>query len=101
MPSRFNAPEGSKPPDPDSGKIDTTKRYDVYCIEHGLRTVVHRNVLFKGPRTLFGRGDHFDVVNQFLELEQPDGRTLFISRHGLLRFCEPGAEPGIEVVTSK
>lgn len=35
-------------PDP----VDTSKRYDVYCIEHG-EAVVYRNVLFKGVKGLF------------------------------------------------
>jgi hypothetical protein len=101
MPSRFDLPQQPKEPDPADAKVDTTKRYDVYCIEHGLRTVVHRNVLFKSMRSLFGTGDHFDIISQFIELEQPDGQTVFIGRHGLLRFCEHGTEPAIEVVSSK
>jgi hypothetical protein len=101
MPSRFDMPEDPKQPGGGSAKVDITKRYDVYCVEHGLRTVVHRNVLFKGTRSLFGRDDRFDVLSQFIELEQPNGQVVFVGRHGIVRFCEHGAEPAVEVIPTR
>jgi len=101
MPSRYDIPQDPREPDPTNAGVDTTKRYDVYCIEHGLRTVVHRNVLFRGRKTLFGADNRFDIVNQFIELEQPNGQVVFVGRHSILRFCESGAEPAVEVVSSK
>ncbi len=94
-------PEDPKQPGGGSAKVDTSKRYDVYCVEHGLRTVVHRNVLFKGTRSLFGRDDRFDVISQFIELEQPNGQVVFVGRHGIIRFCEHGAEPAVEVIPTR
>ena len=32
--------------------IDTSKRYDVYCIDWNQQVVVYRNALFKGRRKL-------------------------------------------------
>lgn len=100
MPSRFDPESNPKPPKSD-GVIDSTKRYDVHCIEHGLRTVVYRNVLFQGARTLFGGNPSYDVLSQYLELEQANGQTFFIGRHGLLRFCEHGSDISFEEIYSK
>jgi hypothetical protein len=100
MPSRFD-PEPEPNPSAKDNLVDTTKRYDVYCAEHGLRTVVYRNVLFRGVRTLFGSGRPYDIVSQMVELEQPNGQSVFISRHGLVRFCEHGTDLAVEVVNSK
>jgi hypothetical protein len=100
MPSRFDPEPDPNPPKNDN-VVDTTRRYDVYCVEHGLRTVVYRNVLFRGVRRLFGSDKPYDIVSQVIELEQPNGQSVFINRHGIVRFCEHGTELVVEVVTSK
>jgi hypothetical protein len=89
-------PQDPKQPDPES-KVDITKRYDVYCARHNQETVVYRNVLFKGGKTLFSTGQ-FDVISQFLELEHANGERVFISRHGITGFCEHGKTLGAEVI---
>jgi hypothetical protein len=100
MPSRFD-PEPDPNPSQKADVVDITKRYDVYCAEQGVRTVVYRNVLFRGVRTLFGNGKPYDIVSQVIELEQPNGQSVFISRHGLVRFCEHGTDLAVEVVNPK
>lgn len=101
MPSRFDPEPDPKHPEDDS-KVDVTKRYDVYCVQHGAGgIVVYRNVRFLRARTLLGSGSHMDVVSQVIELEQPNGQTVFISRHGIVRFCEHGTELSIEIIPPK
>ena len=79
---------GVKPPEPEP-LIDTRKRYDVYCIEPNREVVVYRNALFKGAGTLLpppgGR-----MYPDFVELQQANGQSIFISRSSIFRFCEPG-----------
>jgi len=72
--------------------VDITLRYDVYCKEHNERIVVYRNALFKNIRGLFQKGD-FDVLGEYMELEQRDGQTIFISRSSVVRFCQHGVKP--------
>jgi ATP-dependent Clp protease ATP-binding subunit ClpA len=79
---------------PEDDTIDTTKRYDVYCSEHN-QEVVYRNLLFKGRKTLLQRHEH-DISSDFIELEQSNGSTIFISRHSLVKFCEHGVTPSPE-----
>jgi hypothetical protein len=76
--------------------LDLAKRYDVYCNPHGQPTVVYRDVLLKRERSLFARGDHFDRVHHFVELELPDGRPVFVSRMSIIAFCEAGSDSGYE-----
>jgi len=85
---------------PQREPIDVGKRYDVYCTEHGGTMVVYRNARFKGMKSLFPK-DRLDVFNEFVELEQNDGQTIFVGRHSLLKFCEHGVTPGSERVTVK
>jgi hypothetical protein len=101
MPLRFNPESDPKEPDDDS-KVDVSKRYDVYCSQHGAGgLVVHRNVRFRRARTLLGMGGHMDVISQVIELEQANGQSVFISRHGIVRFCEHGTDVSVEVVPTK
>jgi ATP-dependent Clp protease ATP-binding subunit ClpA len=79
--------------------IDVSKRYDVYCRE-GDQEVVYTNALFKGRKTLFAKKD-YDFLAEYVELEQSDGRTIFISRHIVIKFCEHGTTAGAETVSSK
>jgi hypothetical protein len=98
MPEPFHLPGGKKPKDTDR-KIDTEKRYDVYSGEHGQPATVHRNVLFKGTRYLFDQGNSYaSGFNEFIELEQSNNQSIFITRHRILFFCEHGTELMIERV---
>jgi hypothetical protein len=101
MPSRFDPEPNPKQPEDDS-RVDVSKRYDVYCSQHGSGVLaVYRNVRFRRARTLLGMGGHLDVISQVIELEQANGQTVFISRHGIVRFCEHGTELLVELVPIK
>lgn len=67
--------------------MDLTKRYDVHCAQRDEPGVVYRNVLIKGVKSLFQRTDH-DVFSEFVELEESDGQTLWVSKSSILRFSE-------------
>jgi len=90
-------PEGSE--SPESGTpLDTTKRYDVFCSRHNQeKTLVYRNVLFRGMVNLFGKGK-FDVLSQFIELEHKNGDRVYVSRAGIIGFCEHGKSLGAELL---
>ena len=100
MPSRFDPPSDPKPPESGEALIDINKRYDVYCCERDHRIVVYRNALFRGVRALYRR-NQFDTFSEYIELEQSNGQTIFIQRHGIVSFCEPGTELTAEMVTRK
>ena len=95
--SQTSAEGLERPPKPQAGGIDLTKRYDVYCSERQDVVVVYRNVLFKGMKTLI-REDR-DELGYFYELEQSDGSTLFVARYSVVKFCAPGTKPGAEDVS--
>jgi len=76
--------------------IDTRKRYDVYCTERNQEVVVYRNALFKGIRNLFS-----GTMSEFLELEQANGETIFLSKFSVMKFCEHGTAPGGETISGK
>ena len=103
MPSRFDRHEGTppdpQPPRPETDGIDTAKRYDVYCHRHGQpATTVYRSVLFKRITELFPKPDAYSRIGEFIELEQADGSTLFVSRMSVFAFCEHGTQPHGESV---
>ena len=75
--------------------VDTAQRYDVYCLEPNEKTVVYRNVQFKGHKSLFPRND-YDHASDFVELEQADGQKVFVAKSTITRFCSPGADPAVE-----
>jgi len=75
--------------------VSTSERYDVYCVERNHKITVHRNVRFKSVKGLFPRND-FDQWSDFVELEQADGQTVFVSKSMITRFCAPGAKPDVE-----
>ena len=75
--------------------VDLSKRYDVHCRE-GDQQVVYRNALLKGIKTLFSRGE-LDPVSEYMELEQADGLTIFVSRSSIVKFCEHGKAVGSEM----
>jgi ATP-dependent Clp protease ATP-binding subunit ClpA len=69
-----------------SDTIELSKRYDVYCRE-GNQEMVYRNVLFKGTKRLFPK-DRFEVSGYFIELEEPDGQTVFVAKYSVMKFRE-------------
>jgi hypothetical protein len=89
------------PPSPSEQgpQIDTSKRYDVYCHEPIQGVVVYRSALFKGTGLLLpsagGRITHQD----FVELEQANGQTIFLTRHSIFRFCVAGTAIVAETLT--
>jgi hypothetical protein len=72
--------------------VDTSKRYDVYCNERNQGVRIYRNVRFKGLKHLFKKTP-YDVLSDYVELEQENGQTVFVSRSSIIRFCEAGALP--------
>jgi len=81
---------------PQSDFVDTSKRYDVYCRQN-QQVVVYRNALFKGRSKLLSARQP-DFGAEFLELEQSNGQTVYLSLLSVLRFCEHGAEVVGEIV---
>ena len=92
LPSDPGTPESGGPP------IDTSRRYDVYCCDKDQRLVVFRDALFKGVKTLYRRSK-FDPWGEFIELEQSNGQSVFLHRHTVVRFCEPGTQLTMEFVS--
>ncbi len=88
------------PPSPSEPEpqIDTSKRYDVYCTEPGQKIVVYRNARFKSAGSLLSAPGVRTGYSQFIELEQANGQTIFVSRQAIFRFCEPGTEALAEQV---
>ena len=80
--------------------VDTSKRYDVYCSEGNQLVVVYRNALFKGRSKLLSTGQ-FDLGAEFLELEQANGQSIYLSLHSVIRFCEHGTEVVGEIILPK
>lgn len=80
--------------------IDIGKRYDIYCTEPGGRVMVYRNAIFKARAKLLSTRQH-DSFSDFLELEQSNGQTIYLSRHSVIKFCAPGAELTGEILPSK
>jgi ATP-dependent Clp protease ATP-binding subunit ClpA len=71
--------------------IDLTQRYDVYCVERNDKLVVHRNVRFLSVKSLIPQSES-DGTGDFVELEQPDGQTVFIAKSTIVRFCAAGGK---------
>jgi len=88
-------PQGAELPKGRSDFVDTNKRYDVYCAEAN-QVVTYQNVLFKGAKKL----QHITVL-EFVELEQADGRVIFVARNSVIKFCEHGVTPGSEDVSGQ
>jgi hypothetical protein len=100
MPSRFELPQNPEPPKAKLDSIDTSKRYDVYCTERNQEILVYRNALFKGFKRL-QQTREYDFMSEFMELEQADGQTIFLSRTSVIKFCEHGVTPNGEAMSSK
>ena len=73
--------------------LDTTLRYDVYCVEPNGKNVAYRNVQFKAYKGLMPRND-YDQSSDFVELEQSDGQKVFVAKSTIVRFCPTGSEIG-------
>jgi hypothetical protein len=102
MPSQFVYGKNPSPPDPTD--IDLTRRYDIYLAHADQATVVYRNAAFIGVRTLLSRSSsvmHSDPFCQYIELELANGQTVFVNRHEVRFFCEPGAIVTPEIVFPK
>jgi ATP-dependent Clp protease ATP-binding subunit ClpA len=90
MQPRDELPQDRKPDSAGAGK-----RYDIYCIERSTEMIVYRNAIFKGIKRLLNSSQQ-DSMGQFIELEQANGQTIFVSRFSVIKFCEPGTTPGGE-----
>jgi len=97
--ARVVMPQASEPakPEPRRDAIDSTKRYDIYCTEGNNNVVVYRNALFKDTKNLFVKKKYANF-SEFVELEQADGQTIFVSRFSIIKFCGTGSTPGAESV---
>src|SRR5204863_5602163 len=96
--ARHVMPQASEPKlEPQRNGIDSTRRYDVYCTEANSKMVVYRNALFKDTKNLFVK-NKYDTFSEFVELEQADGQTLFVSRFSIIKFCEHGVTPSAEQI---
>jgi hypothetical protein len=76
-------------PPPPGDPVDTSKRYDVHCTDWSQGVTVYRNVRFKGVKHLFQRSP-YDPLSGYVELEEENGQTVFISRGCIIRFTESG-----------
>jgi len=89
------------PSPPSPGEVvDTGKRYDVYCADWSHEVTVYRNARFKGIKHLYPQSP-YGTLSAFVELEQSDGQTIFVSRTSIIRFCESGIKPNPESASDK
>jgi hypothetical protein len=100
MPSRFEMPQNPELGKPKQDSIDTSKRYVVYCTERIQEIMVYRNALLKGIKKLY-QARQYDFMSEFMELEQVDGQTIFLSRSSIIMFCEHGVTPSAETISNK
>ena len=70
-------------------EIDRSKRYDLYSSRMSKEVIVYRNVLIKGKKTLFPESRH-SFTDSFIELEQANGETIYISQMAIVAICEHG-----------
>jgi ATP-dependent Clp protease ATP-binding subunit ClpA len=87
-------PQKPEPSKPKSDLVDASKRYDIYCSERN-QEVVYRNSLFKAVKKLFSKNE-WDMPSQFLEIEQADGKTIFVAKASVIKFCEHEVPPDSE-----
>jgi hypothetical protein len=80
--------------------LETVRKEDVYCRESGGQVVVYRSALFRSRRRLLSARQQ-DGGAEFLELEQSNGQTVYLSLPSVIRFCEAGTEVVGEIVTLK
>jgi hypothetical protein len=84
-------------PKPRDEVVDTHKLYDVYCAERNQEVVVYRNAIIKGTKCL-PKGGEDDAPFEFLEIQQADGKSVFVSKSSVIKFCERGVTPRSEKV---
>ena len=82
-------PKSTPSPQPQGEPVDTSKRYDVSCTDRSQGVTIYRNVRFKGIKHLFPRSA-YDTLSGYVELEQENGQTVFVSRSSIIKFCESG-----------
>ena len=87
--SRF----GSGPSD----AVDIEKPYDICMCWKGRTIVVYRKAFFRGIAKLAAK-ERSELSADFLEIMQSNGSPVFVRRHGVVKFCEPGATLGGEKV---
>jgi len=80
-------------PETKPGFIDRSQRFDVYCAEQMGAMVVYRNAKFIGTKKLFPN-QRYDFMYEYIELEQADGKVIFLAKTSVIKFCEPGVVPG-------
>lgn len=73
----------------------------MYCTLRGCATVVYRNVLIKRATPLFVKDDAVSKVGEFVELEQADGKSVFVSRMSVEAICDHGSRLPAEPVAFK
>jgi hypothetical protein len=100
MPARFEMPQNLEPDKAKQDSVDTSKHYDVYCTERNQEVFVYRNARFKGIKKLY-QGRQYDFMSDFIEIEQVDGKTIFLSRNSVIKFCEHGVTPNAETISSR
>jgi len=98
--SRFEMHQNTNPFDPKPASVDISMRYDVYCTERTQEIVIYRNAMFKGIKKLY-ESRKFDFMSEFIELEQSDGQTIFLARSSLIKFCQHGATPNAETISTQ
>jgi hypothetical protein len=96
MPSPFTYPGFPEPTKPGQDEIDKSKRYDLYC-SRSNEVLVYRNVLIKGKKTLFPRSG-YRIGDAFIELEQANGETIYISQFAIVAICEHGIGFSLEKI---
>jgi hypothetical protein len=64
-------------------------------------TVVYRNVLIKRATTLFDADDMYSKIGELVELEQSNGKRVFVSRMSVEAICEHGTQLPAEPVSFK
>jgi ATP-dependent Clp protease ATP-binding subunit ClpA len=72
------------------GFIESEKTYDVYCQEKGEDLTVYSGVRFKGVRKLFSTDEAAELSPEYVELENADGKVIYICSSCILKFHEPG-----------
>ena len=77
-------------PLPSEPEIDTSKKWDVYCIDADRQIILYRNALFKGSACLLPHPGGRTHYPGYVELEQANGQSVFLPRSSIFRFCRPG-----------
>jgi hypothetical protein len=98
--SSYALPQRVVSPQPRGEAVDLSKRYDIYCTDWSQGVTVYSNVRFKGVKHLFPKSP-YDALSGYVELEQADGQTVFVSRSSIIKFCEHGTTPGPESASGK